>query len=333
MPLPPGRGATMLRRGRTLIRPERMQQNEPMIQKKHKRKLTPWVIYSRIITFWAPSILLTKLGGMSNPSVQQAWREKIALVSIITFICAIVVFLTLFLPMVFCRGSQRHQGNVHEYNATSLNSGVLGYQGRVINFDKSQPSNLLQVFANRSEGEDITMYFRRSLPESCRHSNGDAATRMDPCDPDNGVGGCHFDDAPVVFSDKYIGYDWGKFPLGYAVLNGTVLNFTPYLNYAGDKYRDQLTDKAIRVAIDEGRYDITIPFYSNPELKKNVNCIFETYSTGVLVKDTPGCFGVNLYNYFALVVIIGIVLIRFFMALIFQYFLSWQLVRRPSRDK
>ncbi|KAJ2389095.1 hypothetical protein GGI05_003602, partial [Coemansia sp. RSA 2603] len=81
MPVRGERGAT-LRRGRTMVRNDRMQAVTPMI-KKEKRELTAWVIYSKIITFWAPGILLAKLGGLTEPGMQQAWREKIALVSLI----------------------------------------------------------------------------------------------------------------------------------------------------------------------------------------------------------------------------------------------------------
>ncbi|KAJ1764351.1 hypothetical protein LPJ54_005539, partial [Coemansia sp. RSA 1824] len=69
------------------------------------------------------------------------------------------------------------------------------------------------------------------------------------------------------------------------------------------------------------------------QMKTAAQCLIARYAAGVLAKDTPGCFAVNLFNYVALAVIGGIVLTRFFMAVIFQYVLSWQLVRRPPRNK
>ncbi|KAJ2127133.1 hypothetical protein IW136_006480, partial [Coemansia sp. RSA 678] len=69
------------------------------------------------------------------------------------------------------------------------------------------------------------------------------------------------------------------------------------------------------------------------QMKTAAECLIARYSAGLLAKDTPGCFAVNLFNYVALAVIGGIVLTRFFMAVIFQYVLSWQLVRRPPRSK
>ncbi|KAJ2582474.1 hypothetical protein GGH99_006027, partial [Coemansia sp. RSA 1285] len=70
MPIRGERGAT-LRRGRTLVRQDRGQAAAPMIAKE-KRKLTAWVVYSKVISFWAPGVLLAKLGGMPDPNMQQA---------------------------------------------------------------------------------------------------------------------------------------------------------------------------------------------------------------------------------------------------------------------
>ncbi|KAJ1918332.1 hypothetical protein H4219_002657 [Mycoemilia scoparia] len=344
MPLPPGRGATMLRRGRTLVRPERQQSAEPMIQKT-KRKLTPWVIYSRVITFWCPAFFLSKLGKMPDPGMQQAWREKIALVSLIALVCGVVVYLTLFLPMTFCRGEDsKLQDSAFEYDEKGkTGGGIVGYLGQFTNIaDSDLPSTMMGF----RPGQDVTPYFQRPVPQSCTKVNSNfLAARASSeflCQQNNGNEGCPFDQ-PLekiiknpkdnIKKDRPIGYSWDNFPPGYAVINGMVLNFSPYLSIVREPRKDDLLDKAIRQATDEGVSDITVLFASKGDLMDAVPCIKERYNAGVLAKDTIGCFSVNLYNYFALVIIMGIVLIRFFMALIFQYFLSWQLVRRPSKDK
>lgn len=103
---PPGRGTT-LRRGKTLIRPERQQPNTPLLTGKKERKpLDPWVIFSRVVTIWAPNTLLSSIGGLHDKMSQQAWREKVALCLIAVFMGAIVAFLTIGFRPTLCPADQ-----------------------------------------------------------------------------------------------------------------------------------------------------------------------------------------------------------------------------------
>ncbi|KAJ2789512.1 hypothetical protein H4R21_006721, partial [Coemansia helicoidea] len=94
-----------------------------------------------------------------------------------------------------------------------------------------------------------------------------------------------------------------------------------------------ILDEAIFDAADGSLVDATLLFERTPQMKDAAKCLIARYQAGVLAKESPGCFATNLFNYVALIVIGGIVLTRFIMAVIFQYFLSWQLVRRPPRSK
>ncbi|KAI8994321.1 hypothetical protein BC832DRAFT_520815, partial [Gaertneriomyces semiglobifer] len=53
---------------------------------------SPWEILSLVLTFYLPSQLL-RACGMKNESVQQAFREKIALCTLIGVLMAMVGFL------------------------------------------------------------------------------------------------------------------------------------------------------------------------------------------------------------------------------------------------
>ncbi|KAJ2135815.1 hypothetical protein IWW43_006551, partial [Coemansia sp. RSA 1935] len=153
MPVRGERGAT-LRRGRTLVRSERRQDPEPMI-KKEKRKLTPWVIYSRIISFWAPGILLTKLGKMPEPGMQQAWREKVALVSLIMLVCAIVVYITIFLATTFCPQSvAKTQYDVFKYDDPNSGPGIIGILGGAFSTENATWTTKLDF--TPKAGQDLT---------------------------------------------------------------------------------------------------------------------------------------------------------------------------------
>ncbi|KAJ2814804.1 hypothetical protein IWW50_007022, partial [Coemansia erecta] len=190
MPVRGERGAT-LRRGRTLVRSERQQAPEPMI-KKEKRKLTPWVIYSRIISFWAPGILLTKLGKMPDAGMQQAWREKVALVSLIILVCGIVVYITIFLATTFCPQSvAKTQYNVYKYEDPAA-GGIVGIKGWAFSTENATWTTKLDF--TLKPGQDLTPYVNVPIPPSCStdklRGSGLRALTQDVCGPNNGNGGC-----------------------------------------------------------------------------------------------------------------------------------------------
>ncbi|KAJ2699878.1 hypothetical protein FB645_005175 [Coemansia sp. IMI 203386] len=340
MPVRGERGQT-LRRARTMVRNERSQGVVPMI-KKEKRKLTAWVVYSKVITFWAPGFLLTKLAGMPDPGMQQAWREKIALVSLIVFVCAAVVYLTIFLAMTFCPESvSKTQSNIILVSDDGTTTGIVGIKGIAYNTTNANWGR--QLGFSPSGGEDMTVYFRVPVPDICKSTKlqNFRAAQFDVCVEENGSGGCplgNVNDAEknyglVMKKDNPIGYDWSDVKAGYFVINGMVINMTPYLLAVGRTSSNDLLDQAIFSAANGELVDASILFQRTSEVKAATDCLIARFGAGQLAKDTPGCFAVNLFNYAALVVIGGIVLTRFFMAVVFQYFLSWQLVRRPPRSK
>ncbi|CAO3619707.1 unnamed protein product [Cunninghamella echinulata] len=67
------------------------------------KKNTPgcWTLTTWILTWWAPPFML-KTFGLHEKSMQQAWREKVALVQIIVLLCGIVGFLTFGFNAVIC---------------------------------------------------------------------------------------------------------------------------------------------------------------------------------------------------------------------------------------
>ena len=112
-----------IQRGRTLIRPERYQEPPPLLtgkSEKTRSAFDPWVILSRIVTFWAlPSML--KAFSMPDKSMQQAWREKITLCFLIACMGGIVGFITVGLATVLCPpDSSNNSANFAAYNDTLL---------------------------------------------------------------------------------------------------------------------------------------------------------------------------------------------------------------------
>lgn len=51
-----------------------------------------WVNFVWFMTWWIPSIALSKIGRMKRPDVQLAWREKLTICFGIFFLCAFIIF-------------------------------------------------------------------------------------------------------------------------------------------------------------------------------------------------------------------------------------------------
>ncbi|KAI9269019.1 hypothetical protein BDA99DRAFT_503253, partial [Phascolomyces articulosus] len=86
-----------IQRGRTLIRPDRYQEPPPLLTGKptaSRSAFDPWILFSRIVTFWAFAPMLAAL-GKSDKGMQQAWREKMALCFIIACMGGFVAFITI----------------------------------------------------------------------------------------------------------------------------------------------------------------------------------------------------------------------------------------------
>lgn len=116
-----------IQRGRTLIRPDRYQEPPPLLTGKPTASTSvfdPWVLLSRIVTFWALPPML-KAFKMGDASMQQAWREKMTLCFLIACMGAFVAFITIGLNSVLCPTDQsNNQQNYASYNDT-LNSRKL----------------------------------------------------------------------------------------------------------------------------------------------------------------------------------------------------------------
>ena len=93
--LPLQTGSTRLTKSKT-VRARRKREQE-----QFQREMTPWVLYCRLITCCFPNALL-RCFGTPNPMQQQAWREKIGLISVIIMLGGFVGFLTFGFTQAVC---------------------------------------------------------------------------------------------------------------------------------------------------------------------------------------------------------------------------------------
>lgn len=140
-------------------------------------------------------------------------------------------------------------------------------------------------------------------------------------------------------TSQQVGYDWKQVPQfdDYMVIDGNVLNLTPYMLANPKPIANDPVDTAIRymlrTMVQAGGKDATRIFYNRADLQASVKCLQERYYAGHIDKITPGCFVSELFLYVSLALIMTIVLVRFAMAVTFKWILSRRLIIAPKNLK
>ncbi|CAG8731553.1 3373_t:CDS:2, partial [Racocetra fulgida] len=288
-------------------RPERHLPVAPLLtgKKEQENSWDIWVIFSRVVTFWAPNIALSSLGGLRDAQSQQAWREKVAL-------CFIAVV-------------------------------MAGWQFNVLNARSVANLNFTKLVIEQN-GQDITNLFKRSEPPQCSLKPNQQFTivRDSVCIPDNcsnrtlELNETTLKTLNVFNTSRKVGFDWDQlnspFLENYLVVDGFVLNLNPYIIAHPANQSDQL-DIIIRKVLGGAHgKDATRLLFGRENTKATVNCLIAKYYAGNIDKQTIGCFTSQLFLYISLTVILGIVLTRFIMACVFNWFISHRLALPPKNN-
>ncbi|KAI0717225.1 chitin synthase-domain-containing protein [Cerioporus squamosus] len=357
VPIPTSRplqpSATTVRRAKTLTRPERSVAPVPLINAQTSHiptgsappppegpPLDAWRIFSRIVTFWAPDILLESLGGLRDKQKRQAWREKIALCFIILLMCGAVGFLTVGFQKVLCPDTVQF---VSRFSPKGSVGGVLGVQGWQMNITKFPAANGVN-FTDllKSPGQDITTLFQRNASQypACNGLSFRAAAEA-PCPnaekcPIGPLTTAALQSNGFVNTSLIVGYDWDEVAAlqNYFVIDGAVLNMNSYMALHPTPIPSDNVDAAIRTVLQtmpggSGR-DATRLFYYREELRQAVPCLVQRYYAGNIDKITPGCVVSQLVLYAGLIVVLSLVLVRFAMACVFNWFMSSRLAGPPD---
>ncbi len=351
---PPSSGAT-IRRAKTLTKPERGVAPVPLINPPSLPSSslntkstagdyngsTTWRIFSRIVTFWAPDFLLSSVGGLKDKAVQQAWREKITLCFIIALLCGMVGFVTVGFQKVLC---PQTNGSDNVFLRVGTAPGTLSILGEIYSFTSvKSPADVDFTTYLNNPGQDITPLFQRDASQfaECRTLNFRVA--KDPPCPSPST--CPLPPLNLTSTYKTLniahtsflaGYSWAQVAAlpNYIVLDGSVINLNPYMSVHANPIPSDSVDRAIRTVlsptVSSSGKDATRLFYHREDLAFAVPCIKRRYRAGNIDKITPGCFASSLMLYAGLIVILGLVFVRFVMACIFNWFLSERLAGPPN---
>lgn len=365
---PPLRQPTRIARAKTLTRPERSQPQVPLINPsiggagfsaaaRSNSIFSPWTTFSLIATFWAPSPILRTCCGLKDKASRQAWREKVSLVFLALLLGGFIGFITMGLNATLCPKADSNSPST--YVRIGTGGAILGVQGWAVDISQARhlPTTVdtsLFSLSKALPGSDISSLFARTSDSNFPACGGStAAYAADPiCVALNGtvLSTCPLGPMTPATLDSYgmrnesrrVGFGWEDIESGnfsnYMVLDGSVLNMTPYLKANPNPIPGDVVDLAIRQQLKSsvlGGRDSTMMFYTNSTARKAIKCLVQKYEAGHIDKITPGCFVSNLILYCSLVVILAIVLIRFFMAIWFSWFMASRMAAppRPSRQR
>ncbi|KAF8336851.1 uncharacterized protein EI90DRAFT_2910760 [Cantharellus anzutake] len=318
-----------------------------------------WMVYCWLLTCCVPPFLLRQC-GISTPEQQRAWREKMGLMAIILCFMAGVGFLTFGFNAAVCGKppNRYHAGTIDKASII-----IHGYDYDFSHFKHPQVSGVFTGNSNplyegsyNVAGMDLSFMFQYT-DQSCygilTAPNGSAITShsglpdwLFPCNPFNQFGtstvnftgyenstNCHIraGTQALVAAHKPSGqvyYTWDDVnddSRNLAVYESTVLdlNLLNWLDTSQIQYPPLFND--FKKANDTfNKRDITMWIYRS-NLQNIAKCLQSTITVGFIDTKTIGCVASQVVLWVSLVFIIGVVAIRFIMAVYFGWFVSWRI--------
>lgn len=320
-----------------------------------------WNVYCAIVTFWCPGFML-KCFGMPAKEQQRAWREKMGLISIILSIMAFVGFLTFGFTATVCGNPGLRLRVNHVDSGYMIFHGRaydLSGSHHPIARGITAGANVLYDLPEKHGGQDGSFLFQ-NVNGKCKDlitlsSGSDVPTNSDndlawyfPCTTFNQDGSspvnktipyylgyaCHTSgDAREAFydlksaGDVYFNWDDIKnVSRNLMVYSGTVLDLDLLKWFNGTEVTvpgrfSQLSDRSNSYnAAVHGR-DVTHAFQGKED-KKIAQCLEQIIKVGTVDTETVGCIASKVVLYVSLVFILSIVVSKFLLALLFQWFFS-----------
>ncbi|KAI0673927.1 glycosyltransferase family 2 protein [Trametes maxima] len=317
-----------------------------------------WYIYCYLITCFIPGFVLSTF-GIRTPEQQRAWREKIGLLFIICCLMAIVGFITFGFTEVVC-GTQPNRFQSGTIDTASVIIHGYDYDFSKFNHPAVGPfngkTNPLFEGGYGAAGADISFLFQ-NVNQNCRQFMKKAANSsisgsdgsLDwyfPCNVYNQYG---------TSGVNLTGYDSGTFCHASSKARSQLANLKPQgqVYYTWDNIHNSTRNLAVyeSTVLDLGllqwlnKAEVEYPAIFD-ELKKpngtyngkdlsmyflRTNqrplgkCLQDIVTVGFVDTKSIGCVASQIVLYVSLIFIVGVVGIRFIMAVLFSWFFSWKL--------
>ncbi|KAG0346566.1 Chitin synthase, class 3 [Podila humilis] len=337
--------------------------------KKEKREWpSKWIIYYNAVTCCFPAAILSKC-GMHTAEIQRAWREKIALVSLIVLMVLAVAFLTFGLQQALCQDEQSGKfiagsrpqdvivnGMGYYFNAQDSGNGEpVWMHPAVIKETSSEKIDIMNDIKYPAKGMDASFLFQEPASE-CEG----LITRSTPAPPtdnqpqnyfpcvmiriDGGTAPGTYDKTTAALGCHALPGDREKWNYLKSLYNApayyTWSNITDpernFFAYDGDVYDADIlkwikpefavddTISALRNGSIPLRRDLSFLFVQK-KMTGVSGCLKQIARVGAMDSKTIGCMTSDVITIVSLVIILGVVFIKFFLAVFFGWFLSHRL--------
>ncbi|KAK3115550.1 Chitin synthase, class 3 [Teratosphaeriaceae sp. CCFEE 6253] len=317
---------------------------------------TLWGTYCHLITFWCPNVVLGWC-GMRQREQQRAWREKMGLISIILLIMLFVGFLTFGFTQTVCpaggptrlrvnkvgSGYMIYHGQAYDLTRSKhpLARGIANGGNVLWDMDEphgGQDGSFLFQSVNGACKDLITAAPNSDVPTDsdgnlawyfpCNTFNQDGSTKPNTTIPYYFGYGCHTSkSARQNFYDLHssgdVFFTWDDIKnssRNLMVYSGDVLDLDllEWFNTTQVSYPQQFDDIRTNPAVKG--IDVTLAFAKGRN-KQVAQCFQEIIKVGSIDTMTVGCIASKVVLYVSLIFILGIVVVKFAFALLFQWFL------------
>ncbi|TYJ51248.1 chitin synthase 5, partial [Cryptococcus floricola] len=319
-----------------------------------------WMTYCYLITICIPGFVIRGIFGKKTPDAQRAWREKMGIVSIVAYLMTFVGYITFGFTQTVCGDTDlRIEGGLASSGSLVINGYDYDFStwshpaaGSLFNGSTS-PLYMDEYMAG---GMDASFMFQ-NVNEHCLDIITPASdTGIDysgsslgwyfPCNlhDQNGTSAvnltgytssyqCHTsstarDDFSAIVPTAEIYYTWDSVKSedrNLAVYKSAVLDLSllQWLDDSEVSYPAFFDTIKTRNSSYAGK-DITA-LIERAGLTTIAQCLTDVVQVGFVDSISIGCVASDIVLYVSLVFILGAVLIKFGMAVVFGWFLSWRL--------
>ncbi|KAJ7222578.1 glycosyltransferase family 2 protein [Mycena pura] len=326
----------------------------------------PWMLYCYLLTACVPSPLMHAC-GLRSPEQQRAWREKMGLISLVLSLMAAVGFITFGFTQAVCGTppNRFHGGAIGEAFIGNGSVVINGYDYDFSNFHHPKAgstfdgtTNPLYVGNWNLGGNDASFMFQKvnqhclgivTKPNTSTISGtGELLDWYFPCNIYSQYGttspnvtgynantNCHVtvkNQLDTMRPQGQVYYTWDDVKnssRNLAVLESAVLDLE-LLSWLDPS---QVTIPALfndmKTNSEWSRIDITMQLMRRNQMDLG-RCLQDMITIGFIDTNSIGCVASQVLLYVSLVFIVGVVMIRFAMAVMFQWFFSHKIGNFPK---
>ncbi|KAL9557864.1 hypothetical protein MBANPS3_001173 [Mucor bainieri] len=323
-------------------------------EEKEPSPLTNWWAWIAFLcTCCYPPYIIRVWFGKSNKNMQQAWREKVTLCYLVGFLCGLLAYVIYGLNVDLCP-KDRLSYPYSAINAQGVRVPTQREQvsvfGQVYKFETMQ-DYFLSINMNLTsdfKGMELGSIFDGDTRGYCTpFKHGDVDPTLPSCTLTSPYGAtlkqangsCIPLDNLHRFSNNndMISFDWADIRTNIhnmndsnmVIIGDSVLNMTSYYQKNNASIFGEEVDRAIRISRGN---DLTYALLYTPAGKRARHCIAARYTVGTASQEAASCIADNIIMTVMFAVIIIIIIIRYTMACLFQWFISRRLTKPGGRS-